>query len=259
MKRRKRDELIPSLFPFLSVLACVIGTLTLLLAALTLERMSGQSLEQAWLVDRYEALQESLATARVELARQHEQIREIERQERDGEVLGRRLAGLGLSPDISLEELAGIVRLSGQARALAEQRGQLEAQKRELAAAMGEREVELDSRRALQRRAPIVIEPSGLGREQQPYIVECTADYLELHRISDDWSFRIPKNEILGEGDFRVFLRRVRAIRNGIVIFLIRPEAVATYRFAAEAADRQNVRHAKLPLPGSGELDLGLF
>jgi hypothetical protein len=34
---------------------------------------------------------------------------------------------------------------------------------------------------------------------------------------------------------------------------------VKTYDLAREAADRLQVRHAKLPLPGAGKLDFGRF
>ena len=241
------------------MLACVIGTLTLLLAAMTLGRMGGPSLEQVWLAERYAAVQAILADARTDLARLEREARETRQREQEREKLHRRLAGLGLSPNISLQELAGAVRLRSEAEALADRRAQLEEEGSELAAKVRESEAEIEARRAAQLLAPIVIEPSGLGREQSPYLVECNSDYVELRSVKRDVSFRVVQSEILGDGPFRVFLRRVRAIRSGIVIFLIRPDGVETYGIAATAADRQRVRHAKLPLPGQGELDLGLF
>jgi hypothetical protein len=42
------------------------------------------------------------------------------------------------------------------------------------------------------------------------------------------------------------------------VIFLIRPDGIDSYRWAASQTGRAYVRHAKLPLPGQGELEFAL-
>ncbi len=80
-----------------------------------------------------------------------------------------------------------------------------------------------------------------------------------MHRASDGWTFPVPVSELHGESQFKVFLRRVRAIQGGIVIFLIRPDGVETHRQAERAARALNVRQAKLPLPGDGEIQFALF
>jgi hypothetical protein len=65
----------------------------------------------------------------------------------------------------------------------------------------------------------------------------------------------VPAEEIAISNDLRKYMRRVRAIHNAIVIFLIRPDGVLTYNDAAAIANRHKVRNAKLPLPGEGDLD----
>jgi hypothetical protein len=70
---------------------------------------------------------------------------------------------------------------------------------------------------------------------------------------------RIPREEIALDDDYGRYLRRVRVIRDAIVIFLIRPDGVDTYAIASQVAENHQVRHAKLPLPGEGELDFGRF
>jgi hypothetical protein len=258
-RRRRRDGPSGSLFPFLSVLACVIGTLTLSLAALALGQMGGRSLDQVRLADRFDELQAFLSSARVQLEELEEAVDEAVAFEQRDERLRKRLAGLGLAQDISLEELEAVAELRRELEELARSRRELERENRHLTAVIEEREEEIEERGVLQKSAPIVIDPSGLGRELRPYLVECSADHIEIHRTQGDWSFGIPEAEILLQTDFKVFLRRVRVIHNGIVIFLIREGGVDTYRLAAEAADRQAVRHAKLPIPGDGELDFSLL
>ena len=108
-------------------------------------------------------------------------------------------------------------------------------------------------------RAPILIDPSGIGPDYRPYLVECTGDYLEIHQTKGDFSFRIPSNEVLRNPEYRKFLRRVRAISRGLVIFLIRPDGVSTFADAEQVAYQFRVRNAKLPLPGEGALDFSLL
>ena len=57
MSRRRRKDTEVSLFPFLSVLACVIGTLVLLLSAVAVGGMGERSLDQVRLSERFEAAQ----------------------------------------------------------------------------------------------------------------------------------------------------------------------------------------------------------
>ena len=59
-----------SLFPFLSVLACVIGTLTLMIAALALGQMDNPTVASA---ERYEAVRAETARLAAEIAALKEQ------------------------------------------------------------------------------------------------------------------------------------------------------------------------------------------
>jgi hypothetical protein len=258
-RRRSRDHLALSLLPFLSVLACVIGTLTLLLAALAVGSLGGAPLEQIRLAEQFEALEAFLSGGSERLELLEAQLRRSEHVAKESEELGLRLAGLGLSPDISLEDLEGVVDL-------VERREEADRQKRRLGVLLDRSEADLAKRAdaaaqrsALQLRAPIVIDPTGLGPDRRPYLVECTRDYIELHRTKGDWTYRIQRNEIRTSPDFPKFLRRVSVIHDSIVIFMIRPDGVQTFHEAEMLARQHNVRHAKLPLPGQGELDFGLF
>jgi len=258
-RRRRSDALAVSLFPFLSVLACVIGTLTLLLAALAIGSVTGPSLEAVEMAERFQALQRSLVDDREALEELLEQLSEVEARHRIKETLRARLTGLGLASDIDLEDLDRIVRLTEEQKKLQARRKNLERQDKRQVASIAKAEATLKGREADRVGSPILIDPSGFGREQRPWLVECTSDHLKLHRPQADWTHRIPENEILADAEFKRFLLRIRAIRNGLVIFLIRPDGVSTYDLAARAADRQGVRHAKLPLPGEGRLDLKRF
>jgi len=254
-RRRRRDAVAVSLFPFLSVLACVIGTLTLLLAVTAVQRIGGPSLASVRLAEQLAALEARIRGGEARLEMLDAQLRESEQRARDEKQMGRRLAALGLSLDVPLEELRALSELARRSVELEERERALERKRQTLTERTVATEAELADRRAAQARMPIIIDPTGLGRDWRPYLVECTSDYIELHRTSGDFSVRIPRAEIQTSEDYGRYLRRVRAIRDAIVIFMIRPDGVATYETASREADQYQVRHAKLPLPGEGQLD----
>jgi len=253
--RRRRREIAVTLFPFLSVLACVIGVLTFLLAVLAIQRLDGPSLERIELAARLQALQATVAAGEAKLEALRAQLREAEERARAEDEMGERLAALGLSVQIPLEELADLVSLAREAAEIEAERKALAARHAALERQVEAREAELADRRAAQGRAPIIIDPTGLGPRWQPYLIECTADYLEFHDATGEFSVRIPDEEIAISEDYRRYLRRARVIQDAIVIFMIRPDGVDTCDVAVREADQHRVRHARLPLPGDGEID----
>jgi hypothetical protein len=258
-RRRRRDDLSVSLFPFLSVLACVIGTLTLLLAAIAVGSMGGQSIEQIQLSERYAAVEAFLSGAVAVLEELEAQLVRIEQEAEEDEDLGRRLFGLGLNAEISLEELTKIAAERERLEALRKRRAQAERRGRAIAAVLREKEQLVEANQRAQLGAPIIIDPSGLGREWRPYLVECTKDYVELLRTQGDWSYRIQADQLAHDADYVRYLRRLPAIHDSLLIFLIRADGIDTCNRAESIAKRYRVRTARLPLPGEGSLDLGLF
>jgi hypothetical protein len=257
--RRRRDDLTVSLFPFLSVLACVIGTLTLMLAAIAVGAMGGRSIEQIELSERHQAVQAFLAGAVAVLEELEAQLTRIEQRALDDQELGRRLHGLGLSPDISLEDLMNVAAEREQLEALRARRIAAEREGKGLVVAIRQKEQQVEARNAIELGAPIIIDPSGLGREWRPYLIECTADHVELLRTKGDFSIRIQSDQLDYDEDYVRYLKRLIAIHDSLLIFLIRPDGVKTCDQAQAIARRYHVRSARLPLPGQGGLDLKLF
>lgn len=256
-KRRKREDLTVSLLPFLSVLACVMGSLILLVAAMALGSMGGASLQDVRRAEQMIQVEDDLEAARARLQSLEASVEAAEvREEQEGE-LRERLVGLGLSMDISVEELQGVIRLREELEELKDAVGAAKNDAQAARALTERAEDKIEEAKKVALGAPIVIDPSGLGREQRPYLVECKSDFLAIHPSKGDFTYRIPQEEILNSREYKRFLKQVRAIRNGIVIFLIRPDGVQSYQQAMQVAQVLGVRNAKLPLPGQGTLDLG--
>ena len=259
MARRRRHDSDVSLFPFLSVLACVIGTLILLLSAVAVGGIGERSLDQVRLSERFEAVEIFLTGSAALLEDFEAQLARRKAEIDDAEKIGLQLSGLGLNPDLSLEDLEQLLALRKErtkadaaSRKITQQTSQLDAE-------IDRKSEEMRQRDANRLRAPILIDPTGIGPDYRPFLVECTREYLELHHSRGDFSFRIPSDEIVRSGEYKKFLKQVRAINRGLVIFLIRPDGVESFFEAENVANQFKVRNAKLPLPGDGDLDFSLM
>ncbi len=230
MARRRRGsrELPGSLFPFLSVLACVIGVLTLLITALALERIVGDAARQDAFA--YEALLSQIRSAQAEILDLDDRIgrvRDAEARATELEAIETKLASLESAHARALEQLEERRR---QAEVLAE--------------------LEIDEPR-------ILVQPSGRGRYRLPFFVECTNDTLIIHRAGESFTVPITRDELMQR--FGRFLRAAKSRPGVVVIFLIRPDGVDLFHRASVMAEASGVRMGKLPIPGQGEIDLHYF
>ena len=254
MARRKRNELSVSLFPFLSVLSCVIGTLTLMIAASAIGRVAEDLEEEA--LPPLEALQELLTDADLDpLLAAIEAARDLAA---DLEGLRSQLRAAGFDPDEE-PDLLEAIRVRAELARLRERAKELEDAERVLDEALGRVEKESSERARRSRKAPITIQPHGEGSGLVPTFVECAADGLRIHRASDGRSVLLRTDDLAEAARFQAVLRRIRVTRGGTVIFLIRPDGVESYEFALKEVEKLRMRYGKLPLPGQGPLDFSLF
>jgi hypothetical protein len=110
-------------------------------------------------------------------------------------------------------------------------------------------------------KAPVKIQPQGSGLKQKPTFIEVTSVGIKVLGKS---ALEVDHAAIASDGALRKLLERHRpdhpqAEAGAIVVFLIRPDAVRTYYRAENVANDAKARHAKLPVPGYGPLDLSLF
>jgi len=254
MAPRRDRELASSLFPFLSVLACVIGTLTLLIAALAMNQVAA-GLQQP-LPD--EAESPTLATQRAEVRALERTLERARSLEAERATLHASLQTLGIDPNHDPRDVANHLSARSSLARLERERSALESESRKLDDALVgmTRVVEQDVRRDDDR--TIRIHPLGRGEALRPFFVECRPGGVRVFYEGLEDSLFLDRNSPRGESQFEVFLRRARSLRNHTVIFLIRPDGVQTYNWALEQIGSLSLRHAKLPLPGQGELEFAL-
>jgi hypothetical protein len=266
MARRKQGKKVTvSLFPFLSILACVIGTLTLLITAMALGQMDNDTVASA---EMYQRIQDA-----------------IEQEEQRKEKIEELLAKAEDQADDSLKELADArvkleeLRLEKEALLAArdpkddekkpiiippvdeekhkKQMAELEAQIAEQEALIEQLAAELENRGGPVREAEVIIQPSGSGVDLEPTFVECTGAGIVL--LEADPPKHIRRADMAGDEDFGALLDDVAGRPKATVIFLVRSDGLSTYFSASGVARARYARNGKLPVIGQGKIDLSMF
>ena len=134
---------------------------------------------------------------------------------------------------------------------------QEEARLKELQQQQAQLRAELAERKQPPPEAEVKIQPSGTGYDLNPVFVECAAGSIVLHDGPEPK--RIPRGEITTHPAFQKLLEKVKQDKKGTLVFLVRPDAVATYNAARNFARSNYVKNGKLAVAGQGKLDLSLF
>ncbi|MFK7897421.1 MAG: hypothetical protein AB8G23_16400 [Myxococcota bacterium] len=241
-----------SLFPFMSVLACTIGVLTLLLAAMSVRAVGASSASR---IAQEEASEKRAANRVIAEKNRETAARVRSRWAEVDEALEARGLESGLGPD---EIDAWIDRGRRQERlyaALADAEAKLAKVERE----RGKIETTIEVLESRRETLPILIDPTGLAPHLKPWFIECDAGGATAYRASDGLEYFVPRESIEATGDFGRYLRRVRAMKGALIVLLVRPEGLATAQQANQVISAAGIRVARLPLPGSGELDWALI
>ncbi|NLY02699.1 MAG: hypothetical protein GXY83_42135 [Rhodopirellula sp.] len=262
-KRRNKPKTTISLFPFLSILACVIGVLTLMITAMALGQMDTDSFASIF---EFEQVRSKIEQAK-ELIRKLQA--EIAKQSGHADATQQELADARLQLDQLLLERENLqktrndpvevdlaipqVDAAAHEQRLAQMREEITEQtktKEELLA-------ELKKRDKPPEEAQVIIQPGGSGSDLKPTFVECTASDVVIYQGAEPE--RVRRADLAGDEKFLGLLRRVAAQPDATIIFLVRDDALGTYYAARDVAQAHFARNGKLPVIGHGKIDLSLF
>lgn len=260
MARRRKNKLTVSLFPFLSVLACVIGTLTLMITALALGQMGGEDTASALRLDsikrqikayqkRIEAMKAKLAGADSMNKRLAETQVELERLKLQKDLLFKENEDEVPKPDIEIPDV--------DPEAHQKRMEQLAAELKEREDLMKQLLAEIKKRKKPPEEAQVTIQPGGSGVDLEPTFVECAASGVVI--FAEDPPRRVPRAAMAKDEGFLALLDRIAKQPKGTVIFLVRDDGLGTYYSASAMARSHYARNGKLPVIGHGKIDLSFF
>jgi len=264
-----------SLFPFLSILACIIGILVLMIASITLSQIgrdepaaSDNSAAAKKAAEEARQRVEQYKVARSTLQTDRKQLKELRQAAERAQVVRSLLEELRVeyealraqhqpSEDERRRAEQELAKLQAELARLAAEIARLEQQLKPLQGQKEKLQAELAKRRAPAEEAQVRILPSGSGVDLNATFVECSAASVVLHGGPEP--IRIPTGQLGGSAEYRQLLERVKQADKGTVIFLVRPDGVASYNAARNLARNSYVTNGKLAIAGQGELDLSMF
>ena len=249
-----------SLFPFLSILACLIGALTILIVALSVsEVLQGRKDEAIARAEDYVAMQDEVTKWEAEIA-----LREQELQRTNADAVS--LAGIRTQIDT----------VSAEINILREKASKMPPLIREVAAAKAEREEVRDENKKVEagliagkeklgelaRQAgkglPLrILSTSNYFRKVTPVFVEARKEGLVIHSPSQ--RVEVARQDISRHPKFRQAVEYVASKENRIIVFLVREDARSNFYQARDFARGVGAVTSKVPLLGGGDLDLKEF
>ena len=269
-KRRSNNDEAVSLFPFMSILACLIGILTLMISvSMQLKQSESQSQglteEEKSLAEENRALK-AKAEAIVAATKHAE-----EKLKKDNHTSAQ-LAELKDRKIVLQEELRELSRAKDPQSTDAALQKMVELLHKEITTLKNGRpalvkkleglKAELAKRKTPPKKVEsVVVRPGGSGVRMAArlFFVECNSTGLVL--IDERGTETSVATATIGSSTaYRSFLQQVKDARDAMVLFLIRKEGASAYNEAAVLAENNfEIRTGKLPIPNNGPIDLSLF
>ncbi|MGY8652195.1 MAG: hypothetical protein ACKVJX_01095 [Verrucomicrobiia bacterium] len=263
MARRNRgDEETVSLFPFLSILTCVIGILTMMIAALVLAQVSNSvDPKDAEAVRQADDRQKRYEAARKEVAVKDKQLAVLRKQIAEAEALKKdpaRLAKLKQQRAASERDPADIKaakEILAQVDNLEKKIPEIDADLKLQEQSVMDLTVEIQEKKDPKPVNKII--SGGTGKDLIPAFIECETNHVILHTSNPP--VKIPRTELAKSDPFKQVVKRVAAQEKATIVFLVRNGGADAFNAARRLADDEGARSGKLPLVGSGEVDLSFF
>lgn len=261
-KKNSDDDI--SLFPFLSIIASVIGVLTMMIATLALAQTDTPDVA---MIEEFEQKQKEIKIA-------DQAIEDLRKEISVNHSTALQLRDQKKQLDMTADELEFLLKeIEEVDKALAEQKQvqivipeidetmretatDMQTQADELKEQVAQLEKEL-SLRTESSEANVTVLPQGSGLNFKPHFVECAADSIVLHTMSPPPRIRIA--EMTKDDRLLDLLAEVANGTNDSIVLLVRSDALGTFNRVKQLCDERGIRNGKLPVVGQGRIDLEAF
>jgi hypothetical protein len=259
-RRRSSSKKEVSLFPFLDILGCLIGSLILIITTVVLEQMDTKPVAEAAKIDemkkqidqqakRRQQLEQRLAslTAQIgpaadRLAKARERWEKAVRKEAD------------VRKDLTAAEKLPVDAPTPPPPA---DTSALEANRKEAEEEALRIKAEIAQRKKLPEQAIVILPSVGAEAGRGPsraVFVEAAAGKAIVHEGTTPWE--VPVEKLAGEPQLKQLFATHASDKAAIITFLIRPDGMPTYSELRKLAEAAGARTGRVPLPGEGVLDL---
>ncbi|MDF1752720.1 MAG: hypothetical protein P1U89_08115 [Verrucomicrobiales bacterium] len=275
MARRKDSGMSVNLFPFLSILVCIIGCLTMIIVVLNISQMNqaeGQTPEEILRAQEWMAIKKDQEKEREEYDKLKNLIENMIQVNRDTIAKRDKLQRLKEMKENQEEIDKSRNELIAKINALQEAINQLDGQYPVITKQIEDLLAELKKRDLPPDPPKLRVRPSGSGTSTFPYFVEAADNALMIHKSLTEDPVVIPTAAIGQNKEFVDLLKIVAGKRHHRLIFLVRGSKASanSYNEASKfisAYNEQNKANqqfnrivpGRLPLPAEGKVDLTPF
>lgn len=256
-----------SLFPFLSILACLIGVLTMMIKIITdvkAQETQGRDEEELARARQFQQIQGEIKSQQKELEKINAVLKErnaalvdLSELENKRIILRRKLDDTKSKPQQSDEALQKLLeQVIDQIAALKNERPTLEKELATLKEELARRKIKPDNKPQ-----PVRINPAGSGiyGNTDVLFVDCNANGVVILGKNGEKT-TVSAATIDTNGSLAAAFNKTKSSREHLVLFFIRNDGNSSYYKAAVVAETQyQLRTGKLPIPTQGEIDLSLF
>ena len=269
-KRSQNDGGSVSLFPFLSILICIIGCLTLIIVVINLIAMNkgeGRTSEEVERAREFVVLQQEKLEKQKEQDKLRQLIENLIQQNKDTLATRDRLVTLKEMFENQEEIEKSREELIAKFNLLQQTNKQLVQDEALLLAEIKVKEEEIAKRKLPPVAAALRVRPSGSSTTNRPFFVEISDRGVYLHRSLSEEATVIPVATLNQSEEFIELLKTIGASRQNTLIFLVRGHAAAVNTLnqatqlvsAYNRANGTEIIPGRLPLPGEGKVDLQMF
>ncbi|MCF6312464.1 MAG: hypothetical protein L3J39_08430 [Verrucomicrobiales bacterium] len=270
MARRKSSGAEISLFPFLSILVCVIGCLTMIIVFINLIQMNkgeGKEPKEIEVAKEYVELKKQQEKDKVKLDKLRQLVENLIQNQEDLRAKREKLNRLKelLASNEQIDSLRD--ELIAKLNLLMRTNKKLDKDKVELLAEVEKLEKEIKKRKLPPKIAALRVQSSGSASNIEPYFVEIADKTVLIHTSLTEPPVEFPSASLKQNKDFLDLLKKIGEKPYRKLIFLVRGNSasVANFKRANSTVSTFNratgaeILPGKLPLPGEGKVDLSVF
>ena len=245
-----------SLFPFLSILACMIGTLTLMITALALTSMgAGRNDDSIRRAEDYVALKKETASYQKRVDTLHKLQQKAKRLEQRIATVQALLKSQGTALVFEQKE----ARLKEQIKSVQLRTADLEKEFVRLQKELDSLREELAKRQQTFSEDLVkVLPPKGVATTRfKPFFVEAGKSGIVVYEGEEP--YKVKSSDITKNKRFNDFLTALADNESAQLVVLVRNNGLSAMRAVISRAEGRGINCGKLPLVGMGEVDLSSF